>query len=137
MQTIGQRLMNKSQAEGRCILWTGSRDKNGYGQLLDKPRKQGGRLVMVHRAAWELWIGPIPEGYEIDHLCKRRNCINPEHLEPVTGDENKRRTRKALCKRGHSFAEWGRERPSGGRECRKCQQEYDHQRFLDKQAQRT
>lgn len=46
---------------------------------------------MAHRVAYELWVGPIPEGMELDHRCKVRACINPAHLEPVTHAENMRR----------------------------------------------
>lgn len=69
-----------------CWLWVGSKTHDGYGNL-----KRGGRIYVVHRYVYELVAGPIPEGLELDHLCFVRNCVNPEHLEPVTGAENRRR----------------------------------------------
>jgi len=69
-----------------CWYWQGAIGKEGYGQvLIDK------RYRAAHRVAHELFKGPIPEGRQIDHLCNRRQCVNPEHLECVTSQENSRR----------------------------------------------
>jgi hypothetical protein len=80
--------------------------------------------------AHELIVGPIPEDREIDHLCRVRNCVNPEHLEIVTKGENLRRgweARRALvieCRRGHPFNDENTYLPPrGGRECRTCRRE--------------
>jgi hypothetical protein len=67
----------------------------------------GGKTVALHRWVYEQACGPIPDGLEIDHLCRVRNCVNPAHLEPVTGAENKRRSREARgiydqCPKGHA-----------------------------------
>jgi hypothetical protein len=69
-----------------CWLWTGKRDRGGYGLVC---RQQQWRLA--HRAVYEALIGPIPEGLELDHTCSNRSCVNPKHLEPVTRQENNRR----------------------------------------------
>jgi hypothetical protein len=69
-----------------CWLWEGPTQKDGYGQL-----GWDGATRPAHRVAWKEWIGPIPNGYQIDHLCEVRNCVKPEHLEPVTKRENARR----------------------------------------------
>jgi hypothetical protein len=66
-----------------CILWTGHLNWNGYGRVTYK-----GRLAGAHRVAYEIFKGPIPDGLQLDHLCRVRNCVNPEHLEPVTPSEN-------------------------------------------------
>lgn len=72
---------------GECWLWTGTIALNGYGLIY----RQGGPLVGAHRLAYEVHVGPIPKGYELDHLCRVRRCVNPAHLEPVTHSENVRR----------------------------------------------
>lgn len=76
-----------------CHLWTGSTNSSGYGQLSSGGKTVRGnpRLVLVHRVAFELARGPVPEGLVLDHLCRCRTCCNPAHLEPVTPLENTRR----------------------------------------------
>lgn len=69
-----------------CWLWTGARQKEGYGRV-----KHEDKTPLTHRLAYELLVGPIPSGLHLDHLCRVRRCINPEHLEPVTQQENIRR----------------------------------------------
>ena len=59
----------------------GHLNQDGYVRILDKPRSQGGKLKMAHRQEWEKVNGTIPEGYEINHKCKNRRCVNLEHLE--------------------------------------------------------
>lgn len=115
-----------------CLLWTGSLDGHGYGQILDKPRKQGGRLVMVHRVAYETWVGPIPEGLVLDHLCRVPRCCNPYHLEAVTQAENMRRARKTHCKRGHEYTPETSRPTKDSRVCLLCQREYDRERYRNR-----
>jgi len=73
---------------GSCWLWTAGKFPAGYGCL-----GVGGKSVLTHRFSYELLVGPIPEGLEIDHLCRVRACCNPSHLEPVTSAENVQRAR--------------------------------------------
>lgn len=87
--TGAQRLSERVEKNGECMLWQGALNYAGYGHL-----RVGGRLTGVHRIAYELAVGPIPAGLEIDHLCAVRNCVNPAHLEPVTHEENLRRARE-------------------------------------------
>ena len=106
-----------------CWIWTGTILDNGYGQV-----RLDGRRWLVHRLFYESFIGPIPEGMQLDHLCRVRACVNPNHLEPVTGRENLMRGRtkaamnatKTHCIHGHPFNEANTYRWRGGRGCRIC-----------------
>lgn len=122
--------------ESGCVIWLGSHTggKNGkwnkleYGTFM-LPGKPRGRCVYAHRFAYESQFGTIPEGKEIDHLCKVTLCVNHHHLEAVDRTENNRRSVspsalngvKERCKRGHILSadnlyEW-----RGHRICRTCQ----------------
>lgn len=87
-----------------CWLWAGYLKPNGYASIsLDRKHK-----VYAHRYVYERFRGPIPDGLQLDHLCRVRSCVNPWHLEPVTAAENLRRgrvargvTRKVRVKTGH------------------------------------
>ncbi len=114
-----------------CWDWTGGRTWNDYGRFSYKTKSH-----RAHRAMYEILVGPIPEGMTLDHLCRNRGCVNPEHLEPVTLGENVLRgvgltaqnARKTHCVNGHLFDEantyWGRL----GRACRACQHEATRKR---------
>lgn len=84
-------------------MWVGN--AAGFGSAVYGRFRPGAHVqreeVGAHRWAYEHWVGPIPEGLEIDHLCRVKLCVNPAHLEPVTRAENMRRARKPLCPRGH------------------------------------
>ena len=108
-----------------CWLWGGATDHEGYGTFRVKTR-----TVRAHRVAYEIFTGPIPGDLVIDHLCRVRCCVNPDHLEPVTFLENIRRGSRILngpttqCKRGHPIDHKNLYvDPRGKRDCRKCRNE--------------
>ena len=86
-----------------CWLWAGSGSR--YGSIGTGGR--GGKKLQAHRWAYERYRGPIPDGLELDHLCRNTWCVNPQHLEPVTHVENSHRgarfSRQGLCAQGHAF----------------------------------
>jgi hypothetical protein len=89
-----------------CWEWQRSKSEYGYGR---KPHR--GRNVMAHRFFYELLVGPVPQGLELDHLCRNPACCNPRHLEPVTHRENilrgntepARNAVKTHCPQGHAY----------------------------------
>lgn len=106
------------QASG-CWEWTASRDRRGYGHF----KVLEGNSRFAHRWSYQHFVGPIPDGLELDHLCVNPSCVNPDHLEPVTRAENQRRrlARMTACHRGHPFDEANTYRPYEGRRvCRAC-----------------
>lgn len=119
---------------GPCELWAGRRMVNGYG-VLSTARGTG---VLAHRWAYEQFVGPIPEGLVIDHLCRVRHCVNPDHLEAVTNEENLRRGAgyglrngmRSTCINGHEYTpENTYTHPTKGSvTCRECARIRDRKR---------
>lgn len=108
--------------ESGCLEWQGATSA-GYGHI-----RRDGRAQLVHRYIYEQVIGPIPDGMQIDHLCRNRLCVNIEHLEPVTQAENLRRQGAAVthCPRGHAYTPentYLRPGRTSGRVCRTCARE--------------
>lgn len=114
-----------------CWPWHGRLTRGGYG--IAGGSRPGGR-VYAHRFFYEFFVGQIPTGLDLDHLCRNRKCVNPAHLEPVTRRENLLRgdtipTAKAAqthCIHGHAFTPENTEiRANGTRQCRMCRKERD------------
>lgn len=123
---IELRLWSKVDRSGgpeACWPWLGSRDDRGYGYV-----RHEGRPQPAYRVAYELTIGPVPAGLELDHLCRNTSCCNPGHLEAVTHAENVRRGEggafwraKTHCPAGHPYDSANTMRwADGGRHCRAC-----------------
>ncbi len=110
---------------GNCWLWTAYHRSDGYGQFRESPR-----TVRVHRWAYEQEYGPIPDGLQLDHLCRVHSCVKPSHLEAVTAAENSQRGETGLhqrikiyCPQGHPYDEENTYVSQGRRECRTCNRE--------------
>lgn len=123
-----------------CWLWKASRQNKGYGQLM---RHVNGKrkIHLAHRFIYELLVGPIASGMELNHICHQRGCVNPDHLEVVSHRDNMRAkgsnsgrslrlvnamaSARRHCPQGHIFTEanTGRKR-DGSRRCRACDREY-------------
>lgn len=111
-------------ASSGCWNWTAKVAAHGYG-------RHGHHYA--HRSSYEAFVGPVPDGLNIDHLCRNRRCVNPAHLEPVTQLENVRRGDagpKDFCVRGHQFTTDNISlRATGQRMCRACMHERAKDRF--------
>jgi len=117
--------------ENGCWLWMGA-----IGTKWSYPyfKSDSGKMVLAHRWAYERWVGPIPEGFQLDHfVCETKHCVNPGHVRPVTPRENvlrsdgvtARNAAKTHCIRGHEFSEENTYRTptTNDRQCRICQRE--------------
>ncbi len=109
-------------ASGDCWEWTGTTDTLGYGKVYARSVQRS-----VHRLVWETLVGPIPDGFQVDHLCRNTGCCNPDHLEPVTPKENVRRSmgantnkNKTHCAHGHPFSGENLYQYKKERRCKEC-----------------
>lgn len=124
---VAERFWSKVEKTGSCWPWTGFCDRKGYGQFSPK----SGVTKKAHRYAYELLVGPIPEGLQLDHLCRVRNCVNPDHLEPVTNRENTLRSprvHKERCANGHEMTQENTYLHGEHRYCRICRRDADRRR---------
>lgn len=124
--------------ETGCRLWLGAKNGAGYGYF-----RLDGQMRRAHRVAYELVVGPIGAGLQLDHLCRVRACVESTHLEPVTARENTMRadtasTRSAAathCPSGHPYDDENTKRDRRGwRACRTCVRAGDRERKRVKRA---
>lgn len=138
-----ERFMDRVSPEPNsgCWLWTGATLSNGYGTF--SPKQVRGERIYAHRHAYETFVGPIEVGLVIDHLCRVRCCVNPDHLEVVTRGENVRRgnapshvaRRASRCENGHPLVEGniiGKAKPR----CWTCYSEWKEQREVARLLER-
>lgn len=119
-RTPEQRFWDHVDTSGDCWIVTSAPNNSGYGRTW-----KNGRRILAHRWAYEFIVGPIPDGLTIDHLCRNRRCVRPEHLEPVPKAVNTLRgealsaqnARKLTCPRGHPYDAIR----MGQRCCKRCQ----------------
>ena len=114
-----------TQDESGCWLWTGARFKAGYAGI-----RWGGAAKYGHRVAYEVLVGEVPAGLELDHLCRTPACVNPDHLEPVSHRENLARAdhsnqgrdhaEKTHCPSGHPYSGDNLYVSRKGRQCKTC-----------------
>jgi hypothetical protein len=131
------RFWSKVDKTDGCWLWTGARtkarDRDGYGAI-----RFDGRMQVAHRIAYELLVGPVSSGLDLDHRCRTRLCVNPDHLDPVTPYVNFARgqspaamhARKTHCHRGHLLSGDNLRMCNDGRSrrCKQCKRDNERAR---------
>lgn len=110
-------------SEQGCLEWLGTRQSNGYGSFYID-----GSTVRAHRYSYSYAFGPIPPNLEINHLCKNRRCVLPEHLEAVTHRENVRWSMRTHCINGHEFSVENTYMHQNKRHCKICRREANRRR---------
>lgn len=131
---IPDRFMVKIDKTPDCWNWIACLSREGYGRY-----SFGKKVVFAHRQSYEYFVGDIPEGLVLDHLCRNPACVNPDHLEPVTHYENWHRGLRGKlgklpraithCINGHEYSEENTYyRNNGTKECRKCRYNQDRKR---------
>lgn len=134
-----ERFWSHVEKSSTCWNWTGAK-AHGYGRY-----RWMGRADGAHRVAYQLLAGPIPDGLELDHLCRNRACVRPDHLDPVTARVNLLRgvsagamnANKRHCPQGHWYTPGNTITRPGGRHCRACTREQSSARALRQKQERA
>jgi hypothetical protein len=106
-----------------CWIWTGTHNSNGYGKIrVDR------RMSLTHRVAYSIFVGPLLDGMDIDHTCRNRACVNPDHLEQISHRDNtvRRNAVRTTCPRGHVYDKIDQ----GARRCSLCKKARARERAL-------
>jgi HNH endonuclease len=125
-------------AASGCWEWNGPRDEHNYGRISVGYFQHG-----AHRFVYQALVGPIPDGLQLDHLCRNPPCVNPAHLEPVTPRENLLRgdtiaaanAAKTHCPQGHPYSPENTRLASGKRRCRRCESAAGARRYQRRKAE--
>lgn len=130
------RLLNLIEFTDDCWLWTGPFSGGGYVQFYYKGKKE-----VAHRVVWKIFVDDLTSTWQLDHLCRTRNCVNPDHLEVVTPQENTLRgfgpsainARKTHCVYGHEFTVENTYLvgTTGERRCKRCVKRADAKRWRE------
>jgi hypothetical protein len=132
------RFWAKVDKSGECWLWTGAKNQKGYGRF-----RFNGQVIYAHRWVYEDAFGPIPDGLELDHLCRTTSCVRPAHVEAVPHRTNILRglspaaqnAQKEECRYGHSLSNGNLYlRRDGKRSCRLCKSRLSREHWQRKKA---
>lgn len=134
IRPLHQRFAGLVEWTSTCWLWRGHTEGGGYGYIRAGGKTHG--LLRAHRVSYMIHVGPIPDGLVLDHLCRNKRCVNPEHLEPVTIGENVLRgvspsavaSRRTACEKGHPYGDATTRRYGNERRCLVCARIYDKER---------
>lgn len=115
-----------------CWIWTAGKYGSGYGAA-----SFGNRTQAAHRVTYKLLVGPIPDGLDLDHLCRVRACVNPQHVEPVTRQVNLLRGEtipashivKTHCPKGHEYTSENTRVYKGSRFCKQCHRDREREKY--------
>lgn len=118
--TIDRLMARVKVSASGCWEWQGSLNIGGYGVIGTDEMDGFYTMRLAHRVARTLLRGPIPRALVLDHLCRNRKCVNPDHIEPVTTAVNNRRAARPACSRGHLKSEYRHFSPSGSGWCIAC-----------------
>ena len=150
IKPVEERFWSKVLKTEACWVWTGAKSKLGYGSFMVYKHNHVQKNIMAYRFSYESAKGKIPEGLDIDHLCRNPACVNPDHLEAVTRKVNIQRgktsalkhlrkpsvrNKRTLCKQGHKLEDdnvyiiYREDRGRTERSCKACNRIYARERY--------